>query len=151
MKYFTLFLFTLSACGPSAVPTQQASNPFSNSGQSSPPLVQPTPACAIPIVGVFQNQSDGVTATIAERNGACGIQLSCGLTGYIFDQGGNQYMLIVSTIEGDTIGGCAMPNQSTNFGGKAGPFFQLSFGNYPGIGWHGGFMPSETNNTWSKL
>jgi len=151
---FSLSLIILTACGSSngGSTEQRSFNPNLVGGGGSPVNPGGGASCTIPAVGQYQNNSDGIIATVGERNGECGIQLSCGLIGYIYDLGGNQYFVIVDTPSGDTVGGCAFPANSTSYQGKHGPYNSgVTFGNYAGIGWQGGFLPSEANNPWTKL
>lgn len=108
-----------------------------------------------PIAGVYVNQSDGVTASLTTLNGLCRLQLSCGATAWLFDQGGNQWMVLMETGLGDTAGGCGYPAQYTNHVDTngtthSGQYYSATFSLYAGIGYQGGFMPSQLNQPWVK-
>lgn len=150
-----LNLICLTACETAqvnqAVSTTDA--PELNIAATPTPTATPVPTatpnqCAI--VGQYTNQSDAIQATITDSNGECLIALSCGLTAWLFDTAGNTWKLLVVAADGQTAGGCGLPNTFTNFNGKSGRYYDVSFGNYSGT-WQGGFIPSQLNNVWSKI
>jgi hypothetical protein len=111
----------------------------------------PTAACSLLIVGQFQNMGDGMTVTVGERNGECGIEISCGFKGYVYSLGGNNYRMIANLAENDTYTGCGLPAQGTSYMGKGGPFYDFGgFGNYNGQ-WLGEVVPINVGNQWNKL
>ena len=144
-----LVALSLSGCGQSQSPTSVSNKGFNPIGGNGGNGAQ----CAL--TGVYVNQSDGVQASLTTLNGLCRLQLSCGAAAWLFDQGGNQWMVLMETSLGDGPGGCGYPAQYTSYAdtngvNHSGMFYNATFGFYAGIGFQGGFMPSQLNHPWVK-
>lgn len=145
MKLLYIALIILTGCDAS-----QMGQPQSIEQRSASPIA----SCSLSIMGTYQNVADGITMTISNRGQECGIQLSCGFTGYVYSQGSNNFIMIADAASGDTWLGCGLPAMSTQYSGKSGMYATFNF-QLVGSQWLGYMIPSEVNashgNEWSKL